>query len=237
MNYLFLGDYVDRGANSVETITYLILLKLKYPQRIVLLRGNHETRSITQVYGFFSECQRKFGNPAVWQYFTDVFDFLPLSAVINERLFCVHGGLSPSITNINDIRGLNRTQEIPHEGGFTDLMWSDPDESQPGFSVSSRGAGFMFGKDIVNKFLHSNDIQHIIRAHQLCNEGYQVLFDDRFSTVWSAPNYCYRFGNMASVLMVDEYLNRDFIVFSEAPENTRNDLTKAFDPQPDNFLI
>ncbi|CAG9331715.1 unnamed protein product [Blepharisma stoltei] len=237
VSYLFLGDFVDRGPCCIETITLLSLLKLRYPQRITLLRGNHETRSITQVYGFFAECQRKFGNPSVWQYFTDAFDFLPISAVIQQTLFCVHGGLSPSISRVDEIRRIERTQEIPHEGGFSDLMWSDPDENNLGFSTSSRGAGYMFGKDIVDKFLHMNDISHIIRAHQLCNDGYQVLFDDTFSTVWSAPNYCFRFKNMASILLVDERLNRQFVVFSEAPENSRYEVNKIFEAQPDNFLI
>lgn len=237
MRYLFLGDYVDRGPCCVETITYLALLKVKYPQRINLLRGNHETRSITQVYGFFSECQKKFGNPYVWQYFTDMFDYLPVAAVIQNTYFCVHGGLSPSISQIDEVKKIERVQEIPHEGGFADLMWSDPDENNNGFTTSSRGAGYMFGKDIVHKFLHTNNYSHIIRAHQLCNEGFQILFNETFSTVWSAPNYCFRFHNQASILLVDEHLNKEFVVFSEAPENVHYENSKVLDANPDNFLI
>lgn len=114
-------------------------------------------------------------------------------------------------------------------------MWSDPDEEIRGFNVSNRGAGYTFGRDIVEMFLHNNSMEHIVRAHQLCNEGYQVLFDGQFSTVWSAPNYCFRFKNLASVLSVHEDTRREFIVFSEAPENER--YSKQLDPQPDNFLI
>lgn len=237
MTYLFLGDYVDRGPCCIETITYLTLLKVLYPNRIYLMRGNHETRSITQVYGFFAECQRKYGGPAVWQYFTDLFDFLPVAALIQNTYFCVHGGLSPSISVVDEVRKINRIQEIPHEGGFADLMWSDPDEHNNGFTTSSRGAGYMFGKDIVHKFLHLNNCSHIIRAHQLCNEGYQVLFNETFSTVWSAPNYCFRFNNSASILLIDENLNREFVVFSEAPENARFENVKVVEGNPDNFLI
>ena len=152
-NYLFMGDYVDRGAHSVETITLLMLLKLRYPGRICLIRGNHETRQITQIYGFYTECQSKYGNPRVWQYFTDVFDYLPIGAIIDNKVFAVHGGLSPTLHRIDDIKEIQRVQEIPHEGPFADLMWSDPDADKLGFSMSARGAGYIFGEDVCERFL------------------------------------------------------------------------------------
>ena len=107
-NYLFLGDYVDRGAFSVETISLLVLLKLRFPLRVTLLRGNHETRQITQVYGFYTECQRKFGSPAVWKHFTELFDYLPIGAIIEKHTFCVHAGLSPTIQKLDDIKMIQR---------------------------------------------------------------------------------------------------------------------------------
>lgn len=145
-NYLFLGDYVDRGAHSVEVITLLSLLKIKFPNRVTLIRGNHETRGITQSYGFYMECQQKFGNTQAWEYFTDMFDYLPIACIVGDDLLCVHGGLSPCVESVDEIEHLNRFQEIPHEGAFTDIMWSDPDdEDTPGFKISPRGAGFVFG--------------------------------------------------------------------------------------------
>ncbi|KAK6596048.1 calcineurin-like phosphoesterase [Botrytis cinerea] len=199
-NYLFLGDYVDRGMFSVETISLL-------------------SRGVTQSYGFYTECSRKYGNANVWHHFTDMFDFLTLSVVINDQIFCVHGGLSPSIHSIDQIKIIDRFREIPHEGPMADLVWSDPDPERDEFSLSPRGAGYTFGAQVVKKFLEVNKMSHILRAHQLCQEGYQVLYDDRLSTVWSAPNYCYRCGNMASVLEVSDTGERFFNVFAAAPEN------------------
>ena len=115
-NYLFMGDYVDRGYYSVETVSLLVCLKVRFPHRITILRGNHESRQITQVYGFYDECLRKYGNANVWKYFTDLFDYLPLTALVEDQIFCLHGGLSPSIDLLDHIKSLDRIQEIPHEG-------------------------------------------------------------------------------------------------------------------------
>lgn len=126
-NYLFMGDFVDRGYYSVETFLLLLALKVRYPDRITLIRGNHESRQITQVYGFYDECMRKYGSPAVWRYCTEIFDYLSLSAIIDGKIFCVHGGLSPSIQYLDQIRSIDRKQEVPHDGPMCDLLWSDPE--------------------------------------------------------------------------------------------------------------
>lgn len=116
-NYLFMGDYVDRGYYSVETVSLLLCLKVRYPNRIYLTRGNHETRQVTQAYGFYDECMRKYNNNAlIWKYFTDLFDFLPLTAVVENSIFCLHGGLSPCIESLDHIKLIDRFQEVPHEG-------------------------------------------------------------------------------------------------------------------------
>jgi serine/threonine-protein phosphatase 2A catalytic subunit len=178
------GDYVDRGYYSVETVTLLVALKIRYPQRITILRGNHESRQITQVYGFYDECLRKYGNANVWKFFTDLFDFLPLTALIDNQIFCLHGGLSPSIDTLDNIRALDRIQEVPHEGPMCDLLWSDPDD-RCGWGISPRGAGYTFGQDISEAFNHNNGLTLVARAHQLVMEGYNWSQDRNVVTIFS----------------------------------------------------
>jgi serine/threonine-protein phosphatase 6 catalytic subunit len=216
-NYVFMGDYVDRGYYSLETFTLLLALKVRYPDRITLLRGNHESREITQVYGFFDECQQKYGNPNVWKYCTEVFDLLTLAALIDGRVLCVHAGISPDLKKLDDIRN----QEIPHEGGFCDLMWSDPDSTLEGWRISPRGAGWLFGAHVVTEFMAKNNLDLLCRAHQLVHDGYEYMFDKKLVTVWSAPNYCYRCGNVASILALDSNLNQSFTIFHAVPDDQR----------------
>lgn len=216
-NFLFLGDYVDRGLHSIEVITLLLALKVKFPTRVHLLRGNHESRQITQMYGFYDECIRKYGNVLVWRMLTDLFDYLPVSALINNEMFCLHGGLSPSFTTIDEIRQMDRLKEVPHVGMMCDLLWSDPD-SKTGWGNSPRGAGFMFGPDITAKFNEKNGIKMICRAHQLAMEGYLWHHDKGCLTIFSAPNYCYRCGNLGTVLEVSEKGDQEFLVFEQAPK-------------------
>jgi serine/threonine-protein phosphatase PP1-1 len=147
----------------------------RYPDRIVLVRGNHESRQITQVYGFYEECQQKYGNASVWKACCQVFDFLVLAAIVDGTVLCVHGGLSPEIRTIDQIRVVARAQEIPHEGAFCDLVWSDPEDIDT-WAVSPRGAGWLFGDKVATEFNHVNGLTTIARAHQLVNEGYKVGF-------------------------------------------------------------
>lgn len=211
-NYLFLGDYVDRGYDSVETVCMVLAMKVRYPSRVTVLRGNHESRQVTQVYGFYDEVLRKYGTSNVWQWLTDTFDYLPLGAIIGNDIFCPHGGLSPTLGTLDAINQLERIQEAPHEGPMSDLMWSDPDDRN-GWGISPRGAGYTFGPDISEQFNQTNKLSLIARAHQLVQEGYDWAHDMAVVTVFSAPNYCYRCGNMAAIMEVDESMNKRFLQF------------------------
>ena len=219
--YIFMGDFVDRGYNSVETFQLLLCLKLKYPDCITLLRGNHETRGVTSVYGFYEETMRKYGNVNPWKYCTEVFDYLGIGAVIEGKIFCIHGGLSPEIKTLDQIRLIDRRMEVPHEGPFSDLMWSDPEDIDT-WAISPRGAGWLFGSKVTTEFNHLNDLDLVARAHQLVMDGFKYWFKDtNLVTVWSAPNYCYRCGNVASILKVDENLERSFEIFHATKDSSK----------------
>jgi len=232
-NYVFCGDYVDRGHYSVEVVLVLLILKVRYPSRIILLRGNHESRQITQVYGFYDECLRKFGSEKVWRHCMKVFDLLPLGCLVGDKILCLHAGLSPSLDKIDQMQDMIRKQEVPHEGPMCDLMWSDPDEIT-GWSLSPRGAGYVFGQDIVQQFCMMNNIDLIVRSHQLIMSGHEYRFDNQLITVWSAPNYCYRCGNVASILQVTENLARVPLTFTDAPYSERE--RPSHKQMPDYFL-
>eukprot|EP00937_MAST-01D_sp_MAST-1D-sp2_P002859 g2859.t1 len=231
-NYLFMGDYVDRGYYSVETVTLLVTLKVRYKDRVFITRGNHESRQITQVYGFYDECVRKYGTANVWKYFTDLFDYLPLTCLVEGQILALHGGLSPSIDALDQVSALDRVQEIPHEGPMCDLLWSDPDERQ-GWGISPRGAGYTFGQDISEQFNHSNALTLVSRAHQLVLEGYNWSHDCNVVTIFSAPNYCYRCGNQAALMEVDENMKYEFQQFEPAPRRGEPHVTRR---TPDYFL-
>jgi serine/threonine-protein phosphatase PP1 catalytic subunit len=187
--YLFLGDYVDRGKHSVEVVCLLFCLKLDSPDHVYLLRGNHECRYMTREYGFEEECRAKLNKP-LYQSFCQVFDQLPIAAVIDGSIFCVHGGLSKEIKTLAQINQLHRAEEIPDIGALSDLVWSDPDPSVRGWKPSDRCATFLWGFNVSQRFLEHNDLVMIVRAHEVVPQGYQFPFapDKSVVTVFSATN-------------------------------------------------
>lgn len=204
-NYLFLGDYVDRGKQSLETICLLLAYKIRYPDKIFLLRGNHEDAKINRVYGFYDECKRRF-NVRLWKIFTDCFNCLPVAALIDEKILCMHGGISPELKSLDLINEIQRPAEIPDGGLLCDLLWADPDPRIKGWSDSDRGVSCTFGPDVVAEFLAKNELDLICRGHQVVEDGYEFFAKRRLVTLFSAPNYGGEFDNAGALLSVDEQL-------------------------------
>jgi serine/threonine-protein phosphatase PP1 catalytic subunit len=204
-SYLFLGDLVDRGKQSLETIILLLALKLKRPENVFLLRGNHECASITRIYGFYDECKRRL-NIKLWKAFCDVFNCFPLAAVIDEKIFCCHGGPSPELTHLDQVRRIVRPTDVPDTGIICDLLWADPDKDINGWVENDRGVSFCFGPDIAADFLVKHNLDLIVRAHQVVEDGYEFFATRRLVTIFSAPNYCGEFDNAGALLEVKDDL-------------------------------
>ncbi|KAI9682030.1 MAG: serine/threonine protein phosphatase Pzh1 [Caeruleum heppii] len=200
-NYLFLGDYVDRGKQSLETILLLLCYKLKFPDNFFLLRGNHECANVTRVYGFYDECKRRC-NIKIWKTFVDAFNTLPIAAIVAGKIFCVHGGLSPSLSHMDDIRQIARPTDVPDYGLLNDLLWSDPADMESDWEANERGVSYCFGKKVIMEFLQRHDFDLVCRAHMVVEDGYEFFNDRILVTVFSAPNYCGEFDNWGAVMSV-----------------------------------
>eukprot|EP00397_Hematodinium_sp_SG-2012_P001957 GEMP01001962.1.p1 GENE.GEMP01001962.1~~GEMP01001962.1.p1 ORF type:complete len:795 (+),score=125.88 GEMP01001962.1:297-2681(+) len=222
MDYLFLGDYVDRGSHSLETMCLLFALKIKYPTQIHLLRGNHEDPAINSMYGFKDECQRRLridqDDPkSAWARFNQAFEWLPCGALIEERILCIHGGLGSTIDSVRDIENMRRplqVSQVPqnaYEQAVTDLLWSDPTDNDAMTGVSQNetrdpdGSGriFKFGPDRVKNFLDKNPpLSLIIRAHECVMDGFERFAGGKLITVFSATDYCGHHKNAGALLFV-----------------------------------
>lgn len=209
IDYLFLGDYVDRGAHSLETICLLLALKVEHPTHIHLIRGNHEASDINALFGFRLECLERLGDLdgiKAWQRLNDLFNWLPLAAVIEDRVICMHGGIGRSITSVHQIRSLQRPLTM-EEGGMVlmDLLWSDPtvNDGVEGVQPSPRGPGLVtFGPDRVMEFCETNGLQMIVRAHECVMDGFERFAHGHLITLFSATNYCGTANNAGAILVL-----------------------------------
>ncbi|KAL7608023.1 serine/threonine-protein phosphatase BSL3 [Lactuca sativa] len=215
IDYLFLGDYVDRGQHSLETISLLLALKVEYPQNVHLIRGNHEAADINALFGFRIECIERMGERDgiwVWHRINRLFNWLPLAALIEKKIICMHGGIGRSINHIEQIENLQRP--ITMEAGsivLMDLLWSDPTEndSVEGLRPNARGPGLVtFGPDRVMEFCNNNDLQLIVRAHECVMDGFERFAQGHLITLFSATNYCGTANNAGAILV----LGRDLVV-------------------------
>jgi diadenosine tetraphosphatase ApaH/serine/threonine PP2A family protein phosphatase len=221
IDYLFLGDYVDRGNMSLETMCLLMALKVKYPDRIHLLRGNHEDRMININFGFYEECEIRIGensslDDSVFASINDLFDYLPLAAVIEDQILCLHGGIGANVNKISDIECIQRPLEVVHEATnknqqvVMDILWSDPTDNddelgiQPNLQRDSNNYGNIvkYGPDVVKKFLQNNNLGFIIRAHECVLDGFERFAGGSVITLFSATDYCRRHNNAGAMLII-----------------------------------
>ena len=216
IDYVFLGDYVDRGAYSLEVMTLLLALKIEHPSQVHLLRGNHEEADINALFGFRMECVERLGEAAgdaVWRRFNALFEWLPLAAVIEDRICCMHGGIGRSLTHISQIDALERPLNMENGGvELMDILWSDPTENDgiEGLRPNARGPGLVtFGPDRVKSFCETNGIQMIIRAHECVMDGFERFAQGQLLTVFSATNYCGTANNAGAILV----LGRDLTLY------------------------
>lgn len=215
-NYLFLGDYVDRAKQSIETIALLLCYKIRYPDNFFLLRGNHECSALNRIYGFFDECKRRY-SVRLWRVFGDCFNCMPVTAIVSKRIICMHGGLSPDLDRLSQIAKMERPIEVPEDGLLCDLVWSDPDPHILGWGYNSRGVSYTFGTDVIRNFLQRHDLELICRAHQVVEDGYEFQSQRSLVTIFSAPNYCGEFDNAAGMMCVDENLCCSFKIIKPVP--------------------
>ena len=257
-NYLFCGDYVDRGKQSIETICLLLAYKIQYPENFFILRGNHESAGINRIYGFYDECKRRY-SIRLWKTFSDVFNCFPVAALVDEKILCMHGGLSPELQNLQQIADLQRPCDIPDSGLLCDLLWSDPAPievsvmnkicsrsgfvlanlslerffvaliflvvffffPQKGWAENERGVSYVFGANVIEEFLEQHDLDLIVRAHQVVEDGYQFFAGRRLVTLFSAPNYCGEFDNAGAMISIDDALMCSFQILKPSEKKHR----------------
>eukprot|EP00096_Caligus_rogercresseyi_P007909 TRINITY_DN2605_c0_g1_i2.p1 TRINITY_DN2605_c0_g1~~TRINITY_DN2605_c0_g1_i2.p1 ORF type:complete len:485 (-),score=166.64 TRINITY_DN2605_c0_g1_i2:883-2337(-) len=215
--YLFNGDFVDRGSFSVECIFTLIGFKLLYPNHFFMSRGNHESENMNKMYGFEGEVNSKYSS-AMAELFTEVYNWLPLCHRINEKVLVMHGGLfSRNDVTLEEIRQVDRVRQPPSQGIMCELLWSDP-QPMLGISPSKRGTGCQFGPDVTHAFLKANNLDYIIRSHEVKEEGYEVDHEGKCITVFSAPNYCDITGNKGAFInLKGDDLSPKYVTYGAVP--------------------
>ena len=228
-NYLFLGDYVDRGKNSIETISLLFAYKIRYKENFFLLRGNHESENINKIYGFFDECKRRY-SVKLWKLFSDCFNSLPIAALINDKIICMHGGLSPDLSSLEQLKKIVRPTEIPDAGLLCDLLWSDPDKLSTGWGENERGVSVTFSPQVVEEFLEKHDLDLVCRAHQVVENGYEFFANRQLVTLFSAPNYCGEFDNAGALMTIDETLVCSFKILKPITKSKALGMNRPMTP-------
>ena len=188
-----------------------------------MIRGNHECSSINRIYGFYDECKKRF-SIKLWKIFTECFNCLPVAALLDDKILCMHGGLSKEMEKVEQIKKIIRPTDVPEQGLLCDLLWSDPDENANGYGENDRGVSVVFNAEVVQKFLKDNELDLICRAHQVVEEGYEFFADKQLVTVFSAPNYCGEFDNAGAMMTVNEDLRCSFQILKPINKNEAKEM-------------
>ena len=226
--FLFLGNYVNKGPSSVEVISLLLGMKVLFPSSIFLLRGSHESDVMGEMFGFRNECKSKLSLP-IYTLINKVFDVLPIAALIEDQAFCVHGGISPKLEKVDQIRDVRRPLKIPDEGLITDLLWSDPTTECDEWKRSPRGSTYLWGQKALFDFLRKNNLKMMIRAHELVYEGVATPFTGAI-TVFTSSYYEGKYKNRAGFVTLNEDLETEPTILGHELPDT-NELASHFLPQ------
>lgn len=203
-NYLFFGDLVDRGLFSIEVVVFVFALLCKYPENVYIIRGNHEFEAMNSLYGFRGEVLAEGYTEEIWTKINRTFDYLPIAAIVDNKYFCVHGGLSPQLNKVEDINAISKPLSDYADTIVSDLVWSDPDPVVNDYQFSLRGCGYKFGNEQIKTFLENNELEAIIRAHQCVMNGVEKFGKTELYTLFSCSNYCLCTENCSGYIQVDE---------------------------------
>lgn len=212
--YLFLGDLVDRGHFSTETVVLILTMKVIWPEHVFLIRGNHEFADMAKHGGFFAELSSLYNTRQAEEFIMKAFSYMPLAAIIGGNVLCVHGGLGPSLNDIKQLEEIQRPLNDYNDDLIQGLLWSDPAQFLDTFQESSRGIGYFFGHEALSSFLDSNKLQYMVRGHECVEKGIEAQLNRRMFTVFGASNYCGRAPNKSGVLLIHPDGSREACFFN-----------------------
>jgi serine/threonine-protein phosphatase PP1 catalytic subunit len=212
--YLFLGNYTNFGRYGIETVLLILVMKLKFPENVFMLRGNHDCDKLTELHGFKQECKHRYGSK-IWKLFINLFNNLPPAAIVGDSIFCAHGGICENILKVGEIHQIPRGMNVPVQGPLTDLLWSDPNtnEEETEFSENIRGISRSFPKFGLETFLKNNKLYMMVRSNQLVPEGFEIMWGGILVNLFSAANFGNDYNNKGAIMEINDELQYNFIQF------------------------
>ena len=236
---LFLGDIVDRGDFSTESITIILSLKILYPDLVYIIRGNHEFLEMSRQSGFSAELYNLYDKDmSVEDAFMDAFSYIPIGAMIGKNVLCVHGGIGPHVFRVEQLEKIQRPLHTFDDDLVSSLLWSDPSRLGKGFSPSTRGIGYLFGTDELAEFLDSNNLKYLVRGHECVDKGIELQLNNRIFTVFGASNYCGMSPNKSGILIMKQDCSKEAILFPPINQHLKRSVAIVLKSEsPDEFIV